>query len=243
MKIDNRCVIYQIKNAVTGDIYVGSAKHANQRWHSDKSVLRRNLSHNLILQNAWNLYGEDNFSFEILEVVSNFSELLEREQFYIDTLNPKYNICRTAGNRLGVPLSDEAVAKMRQKLKGLKRSISTRLAISRYQRTKRYGALTRHRISLAKQNISDETRAKMSAAAKLRGVSNKASEAAARVNTGKHRSAETKAKISATKLEKKEKKPWLSEANKDPERMTKAKDGRERYWAEYRRKKAEQGNQ
>ena len=38
-------------------------------------------------------YGIENFQFEIVEECLK-SELLNREQYYLDTLNPKYNICK-----------------------------------------------------------------------------------------------------------------------------------------------------
>lgn len=49
--------------------------------------LRRNIHGNSYLQNSWNKYGEDDFVFEIIEIIDNHDELAEREQFYIDSLN------------------------------------------------------------------------------------------------------------------------------------------------------------
>lgn len=45
-------------------------------------------------------HGHSNFSLEILEYCKP-SEILEREQYYIDLLKPEYNLLKTAGSRLG----------------------------------------------------------------------------------------------------------------------------------------------
>ena len=45
-------------------------------------------------------YGYSNFSLNILEYCEP-SEVIEREQFYIDLLNPSYNILKIAGSKLG----------------------------------------------------------------------------------------------------------------------------------------------
>jgi group I intron endonuclease len=65
-------------------------------------------------------YGYLNFTLEILEVVNveglTSAEarvlLLEREQHYIDLLDPEYNILRTAGSNLGAKMSSETKAKI-----------------------------------------------------------------------------------------------------------------------------------
>jgi hypothetical protein len=48
--------------------------------------LRRNKHFNKYLQAAWNKHGENNFSFEVLELVADTSYLIEREQYWIDFL-------------------------------------------------------------------------------------------------------------------------------------------------------------
>jgi group I intron endonuclease len=45
-------------------------------------------------------YGYSNFSLEILEYCDK-KNLLEREQYYLDSLNPTYNICKLAESSLG----------------------------------------------------------------------------------------------------------------------------------------------
>ena len=47
------------------------------------------------------------------------SLLLEREQYYLNTLNPEYNILKQAGSSLGFKLSQETKIKMSNAKKGL----------------------------------------------------------------------------------------------------------------------------
>jgi hypothetical protein len=57
-------------------------------------------------------YGFSNFSLEILEYC-NLENLLKREQFYLDTLKPEYNIVDKAGLTFGYKHSEESIKKMR----------------------------------------------------------------------------------------------------------------------------------
>lgn len=58
-----------------------------------RSYLRDNKHQNQHLQNAWNKYGENAFDYYILEFCEE-GILTIREQFYIDTLKPEYNITK-----------------------------------------------------------------------------------------------------------------------------------------------------
>ena len=88
--------IYQIRNTVNGKLYIGSSHDIKFRWKQHKSSLRRNKHHSLILQRAWNKYGEDCFEFEVIKDVE-IESLIESEQFYFDMLNPDYNVSKKAG--------------------------------------------------------------------------------------------------------------------------------------------------
>jgi group I intron endonuclease len=65
-------------------------------------------------------YGHTSFSITILEYCEK-SELNEREQYYLDNLEPDYNILITAGSFLGYTFTDEGKANISKALKGIKR--------------------------------------------------------------------------------------------------------------------------
>lgn len=96
--IPKKSGIYQIRNLVNGKIYVGSSINLHVRELSHFNSLKRNDHANEKLQRAYNKYGLDKLIFEVLEYVEK-DKLLEREQYYIDTLNAVnegYNICPLA---------------------------------------------------------------------------------------------------------------------------------------------------
>lgn len=105
-------VIYCIENLANGKKYVGSAVSYTKRVSNHKSNLRCNNHPNIKLQRAWNKYGEDCLVFYILEYVNNTQELVTREQHYIDTLVPWYNIAPIAGSQLGFKHSKESKIKI-----------------------------------------------------------------------------------------------------------------------------------
>src|SRR6185503_19285195 len=93
--------IYKIINLINEKFYIGSAVNIRKRWNCHKYQLRKNKHPNSHLQNAWNKYGELNFKLELIEFIENKNELLFREQFYIDTLKPPYNLAPNAKSMLG----------------------------------------------------------------------------------------------------------------------------------------------
>lgn len=97
----------------SGKFYVGSAVNVSSRWSQHRHHLLMGTHCNRVLQNAWNKYGEDGLSFQVIEVVQNPDELITREQFWLDFLCPEYNICKTAGSRLGTKHTIDALEKMR----------------------------------------------------------------------------------------------------------------------------------
>src|SRR5262245_27641183 len=96
MPSDNRSCIYAIENHETGSLYIGSTTAFYRRKTEHLWMLRRQQHTSRHLQNAWDKYGEESFSFYVLEPCDP-SELLIREQSYLDTFKPEYNICLIAG--------------------------------------------------------------------------------------------------------------------------------------------------
>lgn len=105
-------VIYCILNKVNLKRYIGSAVKFNRRKNYHLSKLRKGNHENSYLQNSWNKYGEENFEFLILEKISDESQLILREQWWIDNTPSQYNICKVAGNCLGRKHTDEAKKKI-----------------------------------------------------------------------------------------------------------------------------------
>jgi len=103
--------IYKITNIINNKFYIGSAVDFKKRKSSHLYYFK-NQKHQDYFQKAYNKYGEENFLFEVLEIVENKNKLLEREQFYLDSLTPwrrniGYNIAKIAGSQLGFKHSEK----------------------------------------------------------------------------------------------------------------------------------------
>lgn len=58
--------IYSITNLVNNKKYIGQAVDIESRWKDHIRELKKGTHHNYPLQNAWNKYGMNNFSFTVL---------------------------------------------------------------------------------------------------------------------------------------------------------------------------------
>jgi group I intron endonuclease len=83
--------IYAIRNAVTGQAYIGSSDNIAQRLSRHQRNLRAGTHPNPRLQRAWIKYGSDAFDFETVCAVSEDDDLLVVEQQHIDA-EGDYNI-------------------------------------------------------------------------------------------------------------------------------------------------------
>jgi len=101
--------IYKIESKLKPErCYIGSAVDVQQRWRCHLHLLRKNKHDNNKLQNHYNKYGELDLVFIIIEPC--FPQfLIIREQFYIDTLKPWFNIAKIAGSQLGFKHSEETI--------------------------------------------------------------------------------------------------------------------------------------
>lgn len=61
--------IYQIKNLINGKIFIGSSKNLHGKSNSYKFQLNSGLHINRDLQEDYIKYGEQNFTFEILDTL------------------------------------------------------------------------------------------------------------------------------------------------------------------------------
>ncbi len=65
------------------------------------------------MQRSYNKYGDNSFEISILEYCDN-SNLLEKEQFYIDLNKNSYNILKKANNSLGYKHTEETKNKLKK---------------------------------------------------------------------------------------------------------------------------------
>jgi group I intron endonuclease len=171
--------VYSIINTKTGQVYIGSSQNVRKRWTSHRHQLRKGSHENARLQRAWIKYGEDYFSFGLLES-AGLAELLEVEQAWIDIMpchvsQGGYNISPTAGNCIGVKHTDEMKAKISAIHKGVPKSPEHRRLIGESQRGKEIPAEQREKLRQAakSQMQSPGMREKLSAAKKGRPAKNK----------------------------------------------------------------------
>jgi group I intron endonuclease len=177
--------IYEIRNTKNGHCYIGSSIDIKRRWIEHTRFLDRNNHHSCYLQFAWQKYGKESFSFLVIEPCE-CNSLIAREQFYIDTLHPEYNIVQNAGSTLGRKFTDETKRKMSEIAKGrvmseehkhkislaLKGRIVSELSIAKTVARNRLGQSeeTKRKISESHKgkHLSDEHKRKLSIAGKGR---------------------------------------------------------------------------
>lgn len=121
--------VYKITCIVNSKIYIGSANDILKRKIKHWASLRGNYHENRYLQNAWNKHGENNFIFEVIELVMPWS-ILEREQYWFDKLKPfqpnGFNvneIATTPPSRIGCKLTEAHRLKISQGLKGKRNAL------------------------------------------------------------------------------------------------------------------------
>lgn len=112
--------VYCITNLENNKIYIGSTLNSfKERWSSHIQKLRSGSHTNTHLQSAFLKYGEKAFKFSILEVLTDESSILNREQYYLD-LYKSYD--RNIGYNIEVDVykrevSDETKLKISDTLK------------------------------------------------------------------------------------------------------------------------------
>lgn len=173
--------IYCITNLINGKKYIGQSVNIKNRWLQEKNLNGINKH----LKSAFQKYGLESFSFQVLEECSQ-EELNQKEQEYIKKFNTTdreagYNQT-TGGDHYKVanrtPMSEETKRKISEKRKGMKFSEEHKssLKIARSRRPP----------------MSDETRKKISQANKGRHVSEEQKRKISRANKGRKRTEEQK---------------------------------------------------
>jgi group I intron endonuclease len=177
--------IYQITNLRNGKSYVGSAVRFNSRWRLHKTQLSQGKHHSVVMQRAWDKYGETAFEFKRLLVCAK-EDLLWFEQRAIDVLKPAYNICKVAGSVLGYRHTEEA-----------KKEAAERATGNTHRRGRKEPAEVCARISAGRKGkglgrvFTEETKEKIAAAQRGRTLTEEQKENLRRINTGRKQSPET----------------------------------------------------
>lgn len=96
------------KLVIGNKFYIGSAVNLYNRINLHKFQLLKNKHHNILVQRKFNKIRKLNY--EILEFC-NKESLIEKEQYYLDTLKPELNLDKFANSRLGSKLSKESIEK------------------------------------------------------------------------------------------------------------------------------------
>jgi group I intron endonuclease len=154
-------VIYCIQNVVTKKVYVGSAiKGLSSRKYLHRRLLKEQRHHSKHLQRAWNKYGEGSFVWFVLEKVADKTKILQREQFWMDTLRSAdsrkgYNVSPTAGNNSGSPFYKTESFIKKQRAHGLKRAKEMSLMASRPHSMERRIENARLRCKLTDDQVSE----------------------------------------------------------------------------------------
>ena len=129
--------IYKIENLINHKVYIGQAIDIKKRWKDHKRMLRNGNHFRSHLQHSWNKYGEENFSFEILEICK-LEEMDEKERYWLryyggyestQTYNVRdggqdtHNVSKETREKLrkanlGKKQSPETIQKRAEKLRG-----------------------------------------------------------------------------------------------------------------------------
>ena len=156
--------IYETTNNINGKRYIGQ--------HTTDNIQDGYLGSGVILKQAIDKYGIDNFSREILAYATNKDELNEKEKYYIDKFNAiesdmYYNIAEGGeGGNLRAGFTDEQKAQWKAKMSENS---------AKYWQGKKLSEETKHKISESKKGEknpmygkkhNEETKAKMSEALK-----------------------------------------------------------------------------
>jgi group I intron endonuclease len=163
--------VYAIWCNANNKVYIGSSIRLLARWSQHKTDLVRNCHYSRRLQNAWNKYGFEQFEWEILEYVNDFSKLDEVEKIYIGLYKSNerefgFNSKLASGRH-----SDETLRKMSEAQRGKKVSEETKQKLREANLGKVCSEETKQKIGdgnrgkilseMTKQRIGDGNRGKI----------------------------------------------------------------------------------
>lgn len=153
------CGIYRIYCKANGKSYIGQSKNIEKRWWRHIDGLENKCSPHIKLQRAWDLYGKEAFSFEILKSC-NEDQLTWQEAFFMDL----YNSIEDGFNLRGMTLEDDLV---KHCYVGKKHTEETRRKMSLSAIGRKHTEEAKKKMSKAKKGKptkpwSEESKAKLS---------------------------------------------------------------------------------
>lgn len=225
--------VYKLVNIKTNKFYIGSGggkRGIYQRVRNHISGFNTGKSHCLKLLNSMKKHGIENFYLIVLEKCLK-EECQQKEQYWLDLLNPEYNILKNAYSPKGRIISQETRDKIGKAHKGkiitekhkeqirkaslgrklseeTKKKISeSHLGEKNYWYGKVHSENAKNKISIANlgKKLSEETKKKMSKSRIGHKTSEETKEKIRQSNLGKIRSQETRNKISLVKKSKSKK--------------------------------------
>lgn len=116
--------IYRWTNKATGKFYIGSAINLKNRfinYYNTFYLEKKVKGNNSIIYKSLLKHGYPNFTLDILEYCC-IQDLIAREQYYLNNLNPEHNILKTGGSLLGFKHSETTIEIMRNAKLGKTRS-------------------------------------------------------------------------------------------------------------------------
>jgi group I intron endonuclease len=117
--------VYRWTNLTNGKSYIGSSVSLSRRLAQYYNLnLLTKFRQNSLIHKAILKYGYSRFKLDILEHCDR-KDVIKREQYYMDTFKPEYNILKFAGSAIGFVHSSEAIEKIRMKSIGRKHTIET----------------------------------------------------------------------------------------------------------------------
>lgn len=109
-------------NSTSNKVYIGSSEIVSNnyygirsRWQFHINLLHKNKHYSKKLQNAYNKYGGQNLTFEVIDVCDG-KDIISTETEYItlfDSYNNGYNSRPIAESNKGIPLPEESLNKMK----------------------------------------------------------------------------------------------------------------------------------
>lgn len=197
--------IYKLTHKDSGKLYIGSSYNMYNRRMDHVKKLRKDTHHCPPLQNAWNKYGEEAFEWGILEEVPDCDKLIEREQFYFDTLISEkgtgYNVARIAGSNRGnrhTDVTKKLIGDLQRGKPRRPRTEETKAKISAAHTGRKHTPETKAKMSESQKKKApptEETKAKIGAAHKGRILPQEHREKISKTLKGHEVSLETREKL------------------------------------------------